>query len=63
MLIYNKYKRSAVKFSFVLAACTAIILLSAIRANAQITNIQSAFFQNQYLVNPAMAGMEQGLNR
>lgn len=62
MLIYNKYKRSAVKFSFVLAACTAIILLSAIRANAQITNIQSAFFQNQYLVNPAMAGMEQGLN-
>ncbi len=62
MLIYNKYKRSAVKFSFVLAACTAIILLSAIHANAQITNIQSAFFQNQYLVNPAMAGMEQGLN-
>lgn len=62
MLIYIKYKRSAVKFSLVLTVCTAIILLSAMHANAQLTNIQSAFFQNQYLVNPAMAGIEQGLN-
>jgi type IX secretion system PorP/SprF family membrane protein len=62
MLIHHKNKRSVVKFSSVLAVCTAIILLSAMRANAQLTNIQSAFFQNQYLVNPAMAGIEQGLN-
>jgi type IX secretion system PorP/SprF family membrane protein len=63
MLIYNKDKRSSGKISrLVPAVGIAIILLTAIRANAQITNIQSVFFQNQYLINPAMAGMEAGLN-
>ncbi|WP_426670932.1 PorP/SprF family type IX secretion system membrane protein [Mucilaginibacter sp. McL0603] len=30
--------------------------------HAQLTSMQSAFFQNQYLVNPAMAGLENQLN-
>ena len=63
MLIYNKNKRRPGKlFTPVLAVCIAIIMLSAINTNAQVTNIQSVFFQNQYLVNPAMAGLESGLN-
>lgn len=62
MVIYNKNKRSGKLFMPLFALCTLIILLSAIDVKAQLTNIQSAFFQNQYLVNPAMAGIEQGLN-
>ncbi|MDB5143554.1 MAG: hypothetical protein JWQ66_2267 [Mucilaginibacter sp.] len=63
MLIYNKNKRRSGKtYQLALAVCISIIMLSAIHANAQLTNIQSVFFQNQYLVNPAMAGMENMLN-
>src|ERR1700759_1936480 len=62
MLICNKNKISINPFKSILVTCIAMIMLSAIDANAQLTNIQSTFFQNQYLVNPAMAGIEQGLN-
>ncbi|HEY4194498.1 MAG TPA: PorP/SprF family type IX secretion system membrane protein [Mucilaginibacter sp.] len=62
MLIYNKYKISISSFKSVLVTCLAMIMLSAMDANAQLTNIQSSFFQNPYLVNPAMAGMENALN-
>jgi type IX secretion system PorP/SprF family membrane protein len=45
-------------------ACSvvAVILLSHNCAHAQLTNIQSIYFQNQYLANPALAGMEPQLN-
>lgn len=42
--------------------CIVIILLSGNYAYAQLTNIQSIYFQNQYLANPALAGMEHQLN-
>src|SRR5579885_2727710 len=45
-----------------LAACVAVILLCRNYAHAQLTNIQSIYFQNQYLANPAMAGMMPQLN-
>lgn len=31
-------------------------------ANAQVTGFKSVYFKNQYLANPAMAGIEKGLN-
>jgi len=31
-------------------------------ANAQLSGLQSMYYQNQYMANPAMAGMEKGLN-
>ncbi len=31
-------------------------------ASAQLANFQSVYFQNQYLANPAMAGLDKGLN-
>jgi type IX secretion system PorP/SprF family membrane protein len=41
---------------------TIIVLFSSNFAHAQLTNIQSIYFQNQYLANPAMAGIEKQLN-
>lgn len=38
------------------------MILGANAANAQLTEFQSMYFQNQYLANPAMAGLEKGLN-
>ena len=32
------------------------------QANAQLTGFHSAYFTNEYLNNPAMAGMEKGLD-
>jgi type IX secretion system PorP/SprF family membrane protein len=32
------------------------------QACAQLTGLQTMFYQNQYLANPAMAGLEKGLN-
>src|ERR1043165_2874600 len=43
-------------------SCTVIILLFGNHAYAQLTNIQSIYFQNQYLANPAFAGIEKQLN-
>jgi type IX secretion system PorP/SprF family membrane protein len=39
-----------------------LMILGANAANAQLTEFQSMYFQNQYLANPAMAGLEKGLN-
>jgi len=38
-----------------------LILLGANTANAQLTEYESMYFQNQYLNNPAMAGLEEGM--
>jgi len=35
---------------------------AALNARAQLNPVQSSYFQNRYLYNPAMAGIEQGLN-
>jgi len=32
------------------------------QASAQLTGLQAMYFQNQYLANPAMAGLDKGLN-
>ncbi len=37
-------------------------MLASRRASAQLSGLQSAYFMNQYLFNPAMAGLEKGLN-
>lgn len=58
----TKNKRNKVALIRILAGCVAIILLCGNYAHAQLTNIQSIYFQNQYLANPAMAGMEPQLN-
>ncbi|MCV9928595.1 PorP/SprF family type IX secretion system membrane protein [Flavobacterium sp. LS1R49] len=39
-----------------------LIVLGGNTANAQLTEFQSMYFQNQYLANPAMAGTDKGLN-
>lgn len=37
------------------------ILAAALQSKAQLNPMSSIYFQNQYLANPAMAGMEEGL--
>ncbi|MBW4888968.1 PorP/SprF family type IX secretion system membrane protein [Mucilaginibacter sp. HMF5004] len=39
-----------------------VLILGIQQASAQLTGMQTMYYQNQYLANPAMAGMEQGLN-
>jgi type IX secretion system PorP/SprF family membrane protein len=41
---------------------TLVVTLNIKPANAQLTGFHSQYFQNEYLANPAMAGMEKGLN-
>lgn len=52
-------KRS--KIAIVSMLCVVLIIGSQ-KAHAQLTGLQTMYYQNQYLANPAMAGMEQGLN-
>jgi type IX secretion system PorP/SprF family membrane protein len=40
---------------------TVLAIIIANKANAQLSGLQSIYFMNQYLTNPAMAGMEKGL--
>ncbi len=40
----------------------AVFCIGSQKASAQLTGLQTIYYQNQYLANPAMAGMEQGLN-
>src|ERR1700753_228065 len=46
------------------AACalftTGLMMVAPNKANAQLTGLQSQYFDNQYLANPAMAGLGQG---
>ncbi len=63
MLFYNKSRTGSQKsLKQALAIGAVIMLLAATNVHAQLTSMQSAFFQNQYLVNPAMAGLENQLN-
>jgi type IX secretion system PorP/SprF family membrane protein len=39
-----------------------IVLLVTNRANAQLNKFEAMYYQNQYLGNPAMAGLNKGLN-
>jgi type IX secretion system PorP/SprF family membrane protein len=41
---------------------TILVMMIGKQAKAQLTGFQSAYFANEYLNNPAMAGMEKGLN-
>lgn len=38
-----------------------LLILGTNSANAQLTEYESMYFQNQYINNPAMAGLEQGM--
>lgn len=58
----TKSKNKTVALTRRLAGCVIIMLLCGNDAKAQLTNIQSIYFQNQYLANPAMAGIEPQLN-
>jgi type IX secretion system PorP/SprF family membrane protein len=55
--IYSTYKNSVLKaLVLALAVCFTGI------AKAQLNPLASQYFQNQYLFNPAMAGIKEGLN-
>lgn len=41
---------------------TALMMIGTLQASAQLTGFHSTYFQNEYLANPAMAGMDKGLN-
>lgn len=46
---------------FTLMLLTAIMVISMSKSQAQIDPLGSVYFQNQYLANPAMAGLKKGL--
>jgi len=58
----KKNIRKASMLIRVLAGCVVMVFFCVNYAHAQLTNIQSIYFQNQYLANPALAGMEPQLN-
>jgi|GEM_PF-109787 len=58
----KKNIRKASMLMRVLAGCVVMVFFCVNYAHAQLTNIQSIYFQNQYLANPALAGMEPQLN-
>jgi len=64
MLSHNNInnKKGAAKLIRVLVVSCIIAVTCVNCAYAQLTNIQSIYFQNQYLANPAMAGIEKQLN-
>src|SRR4051812_25738607 len=41
---------------------TVILTIAGLNVKAQLNPFQSMYFQNKYIYNPAMAGVEQGLN-
>lgn len=59
----NLINKQIGKGKLIKALCFALLMLViANKVNAQLSGMQSAYYQNQYLFNPAMAGMEKGLN-
>ena len=50
------------KYLMGLFCMMAAITIQVQKVQAQLSGMQTMYYQNQYLANPAMAGMEQGLN-
>ena len=49
-------------FKTLVCLLTLSAIITANKASAQLNGLQSIYFLNQYLANPALAGMEKGLN-
>jgi len=55
--------RNQINISKIKILCVfALFTVCTQKANAQLSGMQTMYYQNQYLANPAMAGLEQGLN-
>ena len=46
----------------IISLLTAVLIIISTYCNAQLNPYQAIYYQNRYLVNPAMAGLEKGLN-
>ncbi|MDB5156438.1 MAG: hypothetical protein JWR50_1145 [Mucilaginibacter sp.] len=46
---------------YILFTTVLIMMIGATKVNAQLTGLQSIYFDNEYLANPAMAGLNKGL--
>lgn len=57
----NITKIESMKTIYIKVILFLIILGSSTVANAQLTEYEAMYFQNQYLNNPAMAGLEEGI--
>ena len=51
---------SIIRYSILLAVL--LVIAGTRQASAQLTGLEAMYFQDQYLANPAMAGLEKGLN-
>jgi len=49
-------------FSKITVIAFVIMLFSAMTSMAQLSPFQAMYYQNKYLINPSMAGLDQGLN-
>jgi type IX secretion system PorP/SprF family membrane protein len=56
----NILQEIAQRWKLMLLSC--ILLATALTSKAQLVPFQAMYFQNRYLANPAMAGMDKGLN-
>ena len=54
----NNIKRAGLRYSLLLI----IILAGSLQGRAQLNPLSTQYFLNQYLANPAMAGVQEGLN-
>jgi type IX secretion system PorP/SprF family membrane protein len=50
-----------IKLSYLMIS-TVLIIIGGQHARAQLTSFHSMYFENEYLANPAMAGLQKGLN-
>src|ERR1700753_1256373 len=59
---YGKAASKATRRRCAFVLLTALALLPAITCNAQLNPFQAIYYQNRYTNNPAMAGIDKGLN-
>jgi type IX secretion system PorP/SprF family membrane protein len=58
---YRQVIKKPVQYLFTCLLTTALILIATC-SRAQLNPYQASYFQNRYLTNPAMAGLDKGLN-
>lgn len=61
MNIFNKRLKPRINIQRVLSLLLVIVLAGTLPVKAQLSSFHAMYFQDQYLVNPAMAGIEGGL--
>jgi type IX secretion system PorP/SprF family membrane protein len=58
----SQKKNNNIRAVMIMSVLCALLCAGAQQAHAQLSGLQSMYYMNQYLANPAMAGLDKGLN-